>query len=219
MVSNKSHQRTRFSETSCHIVRSRKPTIIEMDSQKARAEFLRASSRMLFSSSPSTSRHLQSQSTELPQSLRPSKTPAQQRDACTACGNLFIPGWTTETKIFTRGARRRQRSTSQKTLVRSTLVSNLCLVCHRTTREVAVFKTDIRKSQSKPRKAPAIASTASIEKTLPLPDESMVEQPVKTNSKKRAKARKDRDGLQALLSKSAKNKPAPSLSFMDLMKR
>lgn len=172
---------------------------------------------MLFLSSPSTSRHLQSQSTELAHSLPSLKTLPRSREACTACGNLFAPGWTTETTITPRVGRRRQRTTPQKALVRSKLVSNLCLVCHRTTREVGVFKVDIGKRQSKSSKTPAIASAASTEKTSL--DKSVVEQPAKTSSKRRAKARKDREGLQALLSKSAQNKPAPSLSFMDLMKR
>ncbi|KIV86899.1 hypothetical protein PV11_02480 [Exophiala sideris] len=47
----------------------------------------------------------------------------------------------------------------------------------------------------------------------------VTEQPNKVTSKRRAKARKDREGLQALLSKSTQSKPSRSLSLMDLMKR
>lgn len=49
--------------------------------------------------------------------------------------------------------------------------------------------------------------------------ELLLEQSTKSSSKKRAKARKDREGLQALLSKSSQNKSSPSLSLMDLMRR
>ncbi|KIW13693.1 hypothetical protein PV08_08884 [Exophiala spinifera] len=188
-----------------------------MGSQTLREEFLQASSRMLFLSSPSTSRHLQSQSIELAHSQPPPKTPNMARDACAACGNLFIPGWTTKTTITTRTGRRVQKPSPKTAIVRSKIVSNLCLVCHRTTREVGVFKVDTRKKQSKTPGTAAVASTVSTEKSAPV--EPVVEQPAKSSSKKRAKARKDHEGLQALLNKSAQNKPAPSLSLMDLMKR
>ncbi|KIW98322.1 uncharacterized protein Z519_01906 [Cladophialophora bantiana CBS 173.52] len=48
---------------------------------------------------------------------------------------------------------------------------------------------------------------------------SALEKSTKSSSKKRAKARKDREGLQALLNRSMQTKGVPSLSLMDLMKK
>ncbi|OAL34741.1 hypothetical protein AYO20_05936 [Fonsecaea nubica] len=47
----------------------------------------------------------------------------------------------------------------------------------------------------------------------------VLEKPIKSSSKKRAKARKGREGLQALLNKSMQSKSTPSLNLMDLMKK
>ena len=183
-----------------------------METQKTRVDFLQASARILFLSSPSTSRHLSFQGLELADLQTPSGA-YQSREACSACGNLLTPGWTSRTKAVTRLLKRRQVTRPEKEQARGKTISKQCQVCLRTSRETRILQLDTRKRQSRP--------SADFRKPVeePIQDQPVVEKSSKVSSKKRAKARKDREGLQALLNKSTQNKPSPSLNLMDLMKR
>jgi hypothetical protein len=183
-----------------------------METQKTRVDFLQASARTLFLSSPSTSRHLSLQGLELADLQTPSGV-FKSSEACSACGNLLTPGWTTRSKTITRVLKRRQVTTPEREPTRRKTISKQCQVCHRTSRQTKILQLDTRKRQSRPTEA----SRKPIEE--PIQDQPAVEKSSKVSNKKRAKSRKDREGLQALLNKSTQNKASPGLNLMDLMKR
>lgn len=182
-----------------------------METLKTRVDYLQASARILFLSSPSTSRHLSFQGLELAE-LQTPPGEHQSSEACSACGNLLTPGWTTRTKAVTRLLKRRQVTTPEKESARGKTISKQCQVCYRTSRETKTLQPDTRKRQSRQ----SAASRKPVQEPIQY---QPVEKSSKVSSKKRAKARKDCEGLQALLNKSTQNKPSPSLNLMDLMKR
>jgi hypothetical protein len=161
------------------------------------------------------------------------------RDACTACGNLLLPGWTTKTEVATiqvkhrPGERQRQRPQDERerdrhreAKVRQLVVSRRCSFCHRVTRETADkhLRAKLNKERQSNSTAAAPISGEKItrnQETATADERTTTETAAvaKLSSKKRARARKDREGLQALLNKSAQNKAGPSLGLMDLMKR
>ncbi|KIY01156.1 uncharacterized protein Z520_02708 [Fonsecaea multimorphosa CBS 102226] len=80
---------------------------------------------------------------------------------------------------------------------------------------VATMDSSHIRGNQQPRAVP----TARSEEVATEPADPLLEKPVKSSSKKRAKARKDREGLQALLNRSMQAKSTPSLNLMDLMKK
>ncbi|KAI1614890.1 hypothetical protein EDD37DRAFT_630495 [Exophiala viscosa] len=183
-----------------------------MDMQETRIGFLQESARMLFLSSPSTSRYLSAQRNEVVLSGTARKR-VRIKGACTACGSLLVPAWTSDTKAVTGKVKRGTDGTSKPDELRNRVVSSRCSTCNRITKDVVKVQLTSRKSLTKP-----FALQAKQEEAVPH-EELVAEQPSKVTSKRRAKARKDREGLQALLSKSAQNKPSRGLNLMDLMKR
>lgn len=174
--------------------------------------FLQDSARMLFLSSPSTSRHLSAQRIELVQSETPQRQ-LRVRDVCTACGTLLVSAWTTETKSVTTRIRLPQNGNAKPKKVRHRTTTSRCSACNRVTKDVVEVPPIPRQRQTKP-----VVVDEMKEEAIPH-EEPVTEQSSKVTSKKRAKARKDRQGLQALLSKSSQNKPSRSLNLTDLMKR
>ena len=183
-----------------------------MDRQESRTGFLQESARMLFLSSPSTSRYLSSQKNDLVLSGTARKQ-VRVKDACTACGSLLVPAWTSDAKAVTGKFKRGTDGTSKPKEHRNRIVCSRCSTCNRITKDVVKVQLPPRKSLSKP-----VAFHTKQEEADPH-EEIVAEQPSKVTSKRRAKARKDREGLQALLSKSTQSKPSRSLSLLDLMKR
>jgi hypothetical protein len=183
-----------------------------MDAQEMRIRYLQSSARMLFLSSASTSQHLSAQCLELAHSR---STPAWKEavNACEACGGFLVPGWTTSIKVVTSKAKRNPTAQQKDGGLRRKLLSRRCLFCNRVTKETVdqQWKRKDRQAQSPAVSHPPVAESPQ--------DEPVAEKSSKLSSKKRARARKDREGLQALLNKSAQTKSAPSLNLMDLMKR
>ncbi|KAL2416669.1 hypothetical protein ABEF95_015052 [Exophiala dermatitidis] len=187
------------------------------DAQELRTKFLHNSARMILLSSPSTSRYLAHQSVELDYA-QSTKSSSSAENVCAACGNLLLPGWTASTRIVTRITASRSKTTPRSNNDRKKILSRKCITCQRVSKQVADISVGAR------RRRPTSAASVSDRRHMDVvpaesPAESAPEKTTKTSSKKRAKARKDREGLQALLNKSAQNKTGPSLNLMDLMRR
>ncbi|EXJ94113.1 hypothetical protein A1O1_02506 [Capronia coronata CBS 617.96] len=196
------------------------------DLQDVRTRFLQSSARMIFLASPSTSRHLSYQSSELEHTRSHGTTSRAARTVCEACGTLLLPGWTASTRFGTQ----RTTTTSQATVdekIRRKTVSLKCSACHRVTKQTAEIKPNARGSR---RLKPPVRGQKRLQPSVPgdqeketvhdeLSTDNSADKSTKLSSKKRAKARKDRQGLQALLNKSAQNRSRPTLNLMDLMKR
>jgi hypothetical protein len=117
-----------------------------------------------------------------------------------------------DTKISTKQAKI-AKATKDGRVSHRKIRSRRCSLCHRVTKDTVTVdlshKKDARPSDKAPQERPeeVVSSDPNIEKQN------------KPSGKKRAKARKDREGLQALLNNSVQTRSAPGLSLMDLMKR
>jgi hypothetical protein len=187
-------------------------TILRMaDAQASRSRFLQDSARALFLSGTSTSRYLMIERSQLMHATE------NKLDSCSACGSLLLPGWTasyglasTKTKLkSTRNAKSREEQAHQKTRYLK------CEVCHRVTKATVTFPLKSKqKRMMQNERGPKAQSVA------PPAPESVPEKSTKTlSSKQRAKARRDREGLQSLLNRSSQNRTASTLNLMDLMKK
>ena len=174
-----------------------------------RARFLTRASQHLFATSPSTSAHLSSEHIAFSRSTQNRMVIEQ---ACGGCGTLAVHGVTTSTvpkKKFPghgpKNAKRTDRPRSMRTS---------CHTCRRVTKRTLSVAP-------KPKRHSLKSTTAEIvEKPVDNPP-ALAKQStsdVKTNSKKRAKARKDREGLRALLDKPQESSMRPNLSLMDFRK-
>ena len=168
----------------------------------------------MVSSGPSTSAFLMAEKLNSLADSHMVSTPATRATCCLACGSLFVPGWTASQarESFTTSHRADRRGAQ---LVRQTLQKNVvheCQSCHR--RTVISFQkpAKLKKPSYTSFNEPAVAK-------VPLQRPS----PAKSTAKQRAKDRKSKQGLQALLSNSrTKQKTtaskSPPLNLMDFMK-
>ena len=182
------------------------------DGTAARLSFLQTSARTLFLSSPSTSRHLLTQSTELAHSQN-AHFRTNPEDACAACGSLLLPGWSTSISLAPERSKTRRGACSVEKHIHTKRLVRKCSTCDRITKGKVAY----RPKHSKIKATTAAASQTAVEGiavTKPASEKSN-----RTSSKKRAKARKDRQGLQALLDRSLQNKSSPRLDLMDLMQK
>ncbi|KIW99928.1 uncharacterized protein Z518_10856 [Rhinocladiella mackenziei CBS 650.93] len=181
------------------------------EAQDVRRRFLQNAARTVFLSSPSTSRHLLTQSVEVTIS-RTLNSRTIPRKACEACGNLLLSGWTASSRFTTRRAKHNAKVIPPAGLRKENL-HHRCSVCHRVTKEAVDPEFNPRN-----KKIPTATVPNKQREEAPCSN-AIPEKSNKSNSKKRAKARKDCEGLQALLDKSKRSKSTPSLNLMDLMKK
>ncbi len=206
------------------------------ESLKARAKHLTESARLLALTSPAISRHLRSELHSISLDLNMELSEPQKREACVACGNLMIPGWTSRTyleknqssKITKREVVRRGRkaalpppSTKEDAAEKS--ICHECLICNRKTRQPvqsrakALIKLQ-RQTMSSRMPPPVFDNPA---QATGFPKEASPSSPttssINANSKRRAKARKQ-SGLQALLAKKKEAGGSGTSGFgLDLM--
>ncbi|EXJ74815.1 uncharacterized protein A1O5_01511 [Cladophialophora psammophila CBS 110553] len=182
--------------------------------QAVRVRFLQDSARMLCLSAPSTSRQLLHESVEL---VHGGSSHGDRRpgDTCTTCGSLLLPGWTASTKITDTKTKTSKKGHPQKRKPRRKVQSQRCSLCYRVTRAVITMGSSHRAKKEQ------LNSTVSGERPEEITESagSALGKATKSSSKKRAKARKDREGLQALLNRSMQTQGVPNLSLMDLMKK
>ena len=207
----------------------------------ARARYLDESAHLLASTSPAISRHLRSQLRKLATDQNLGLSDVQIKEACGACGNLMIPGWTTRTyrengtskRSINRNASRRAiaRNASPQTQNEEAAVRAIChecLICNRVARESLAAPRKASKEHQEPTPpSKSAAATTRTPNVTHIPAKSGPGSPASSStnasSRRRAKARKQ-SGLQALLAKKKEESLSGGLStgfgldLMDLMK-
>ena len=163
---------------------------------------------MLSLSTPTTSRELMHEIQQL-RSACPSAVPHSSRSCCAACGSLLLPQWTVDSKMTAKRVKTGKGGEVSRRKVRA----QRCSICRRVTRDAFAVNPSPRRR----REQPIPASEKPVEETTP--SDAILDRTTKTSSKKRAKARKDREGLQNLLDQSVHTRATPGLSLVDLMKR
>ena len=182
-----------------------------------RGAFLSEASQLLFASSSSTSAYLSSQRVTLERAQQPR---SNFKGACAGCGTLALPGLTVSDvkKHSPENAKRgKPRAASHPAPTRS-LRRQKCNVCGRiTTSHVDKSKKAARSST---RQDTEIDRTKIPLEAKQAPASQQHQEPksMSVNSKKRAKARKDREGLQALLNKNKQPSTKADLNLMDFMR-
>ena len=176
-----------------------------------RRRFLRESALSLFLLTPSTSRQLIRES----QLLGPADSASplgKTIPTCAACGSIIVPQWTVNSKLLTKNPKN-AKVAKGRLIQRQKIRSQQCSICHRITKEIILIESSHTRDAT-PAAAPLQQQS---EESTRAP--AMLDKAARSSGKKRAKVRKDREGLQALLNKSVQMKSPPSLSLMDLIQR
>lgn len=179
----------------------------------SKTAFLQDAANSIAMDSPSTASYLASESIQLELANGPQNKalPDHQRQtSCTACGNVFIPGWNCSIVRGDRGAAPYQ----SKNFQRCTIVYH-CQACyHRSTFCLPSPKRVNANTREKDARRSTILDLDTKHQSSP----NSIAAPTKTSSKKRAKSRKEKAGLQSLLGKSKEEaRTSPQLNLMDLM--
>jgi len=181
-----------------------------------RNAYLQDAAKSIAMASPSTSSYLASESVQLELAKRPQNEalPDHQRQSfCTACGNVFIPGWNCS---VTGAERSTAPDQSTKESVQRHAIVYHCHACHQRTSfhlPPSPRTANSTRQEKDAHCSPVLGldtkrqSFANSKASLP-----------KTSSKKRAKARKEKAGLQSMLDRSKKEtRTSPQLNLIDLM--
>lgn len=218
-----------------------------MADQGARAQlnYLHSSAHLLSSTSPAVSRHLMARVHALARDTNLGISEAQIRDACGACGNIMIPGWTSrtylekdkpslESRTKTNGKGKGKTGSVQLPKyvgaaagVDKSIVHE-CWICNRKSRQR--LPTSSRPDSTKHTHVASpstISSIPGVARLTPLGPKSEPEHPISSSvnasSRRRAKSRKQ-GGLQALLAKKKEDESKGGMStgfgldLMDFMK-
>jgi hypothetical protein len=172
------------------------------------AAFLENSSRYLAISSPSTSAHLMTERIALSMDSERAAAKGLRDNVCNACGTLRVLGWNT---TMGRGHTKLCSNTTQRPMrKRQRRLIQVCQVCHRET----VTALNAAKG-NQPTSSPSTTFKHPVEAPA-----TMNKAAEKTSGKQRAKARKEKNGLQALLNKSKQTSASSTfkLDLMDFMK-
>lgn len=193
---------------------------------EAKLRFLHASAHLYSTTAPATSaqlmlqRHIEGAGDPRPKNIDGSSS------ACKACGTVLIPGWTSKTsRINKRAPKVANPKTAAKQHARGKLspiserhVRVKCLACHRF-EDTPLQKPEIN-SNSEKANATSRATCSSDAKPNLDPESNPLDKPPKA-SKRRERARKHKNGLQAMLEKSKAPAALASgfgLELLDLMK-
>jgi hypothetical protein len=183
------------------------------DAQELRRMFLENAARNLFALTPATSKQLMLEHHEVGFSTSAYASP-EMCAYCSACGSILLPQWTMDITFTTKQIKIIRKVGGEK-ILRSKIRSQRCRKCRRITRTRVQIPHNRNKSKPELVKAPQTGQ----EEITSLDAGPETETTSKQSSKKRAKGRKDREGLRALLNKSVQSRTAPSLNLTDLMKR
>lgn len=175
--------------------------------------FLQNAARSIAMDCPSTASYLVSESVQFQLASGPQNEvlPSRQRQSsCTACGNIFIPGLNCSIVRGDRsGVGHKSRNVRRRTIVYQ------CQACfHHTTFCLPLPKASHRSTEENDRTRSRVLNFQSNHEV----SSNTNAVPQKPSSKKRAKARKEKEGLQSMLKKSREDtKTSPQLSLLDLM--
>ncbi|TVY49943.1 hypothetical protein LOCC1_G000472 [Lachnellula occidentalis] len=180
----------------------------------ARLRYLNDSAHLLAATAPETSRHLMSRHDSLlfDSNLNPPNT--QKRKACGACGTIMILGWNGVLEIEQPGRKNKRRQGKVSNPQRAVVYT--CNCCGSKTRNSFPTPPQKYKPGTKSSKTVPISATAS-SRTPQTKDTPSLGQSLNSNSKKRAKSRKQ-GSLQAILAKQKAAEGASASGFgLDLM--
>lgn len=171
-----------------------------------RQRFLHSAAQRLCRTSPSTSAYLSTQG--LSTNQLGSTKDSQQSIFCGTCGSLNTKAWNIKPATSeTCGKEATTRPTNARPVKRVAL--RRCHVCGRLSK--AAFD-----HTPGPVKAEKLSGSKPPRDSSPIPSSTV--QQAKLSSKKRAKVRKDREGLQALLNKTKSAHSSSRMTLMDFMK-
>jgi ribonuclease MRP protein subunit SNM1 len=171
--------------------------------------FLENSSRYLAISSPSTSAHLMTERIALSTGNERATVKGPRDNVCNACGTLMILGWNTTM----RHEQKPCKSTTQIPIrKRQRRLIQVCQVCHRETATTLSVKVNAVKGGR-----PTPSSSSTTNKHSAEAPATVDKRAEKTSGKQRAKTRKEKGGLQALLNKSKQASASSSSLKLDLM--
>jgi hypothetical protein len=175
--------------------------------------FLEDAAKSIATTSPSTASYLASESVQLKLDGGPQhegSTDHQRQTFCAACGSVFIPGWNC---FMARGDKVSTLNTP--TNARRRTISYRCLTCH--SRTDFILPSPKRVDSKKQVQNVVRSAALCVDEKHPKSSDPTIA-PIKTSSKKKAKARREKAGLRSLLKKSKEESRAPpQLSLMDLM--
>jgi hypothetical protein len=184
----------------------------------SRFSYLQEAAHLLAVSSPSTSAFLGSARDRLVEDtdadVPTREWDALRREACGACGNMLIPGWSCD---VSNGPQPRKEPAKGKTKSNCSLTSETnviyqCRRCHRKTEQLLQRQQQrhLNKKSTMPiiQKPVAISTNKSAKE-----DDAKVLKTSNSSSKQRQKARKG--GLQAMLDKTKSQSSSQALDLMD----
>jgi hypothetical protein len=169
-------------------------------------------SKLMVGLSPSTSAHLSAEKISFGRSKEPPQAPTR---ACGGCGTLSIPGWNAPTLASNTGETISHEPSSTQKQPAQTRIRRGCKVCGRVTQVTSAPAIKPKRHPVRPSE-PVKVRAAELRKPA-LQVLQKAPEP-KVSSKKRARARKDREGLQVLLNRSKAVPAKPGLGLMDFMK-
>jgi RNase P subunit RPR2 len=182
----------------------------------ARLRYLNDSAHILATIAPSTSRQLRSQCNALMSENDVARSDAYRRDACGACGAIMLLGWEGTINTEQHSSRRRNAQVDGQALKQTKTLIYGCKTCHRKTH----FSLSKPSPATRNKRTSLTSKLLSASQSLTEPISGSLVPVERSNSKKRAKARK-RGGLEALLA-AQKQSPGTSgfeLDLMDFMKK
>ena len=171
-----------------------------------RERFMQEAAASLSALSPTSAEHLR-RNALLVRALRDGVSHSLVSDCCPACGSLDI-----ETRHVEVKRKRRKLSTADKQIEAQRLHIRKCRKCSRSLRRivkpaVSMPGMQITESRAKKQEAP----------TIDVPSPTPQPQSTKSSSKKRAKERKDREGLKAMMEGTKDKSSTSGFSLMDFM--
>ena len=192
---------------------------------EAKLRFLYASAHLYSVTAPATSAQLMlQQQNEIAGNTGPKRN-HWPSSSCKACGTVLIPGRTSRTSRIDKGATRmadiqpKKPPSRKKSPNKEKFVRVKCLACHRF--EDTALPRSKTTNDSRSAKTTSQPTSSSDFKANLDPESSPLDRPTKAN-RRRERARRNKNGLQALLEKSkaqATHSPGFGLDLLDLMKQ
>jgi RNase P subunit RPR2 len=180
----------------------------------ARLRYLNDSAHLLATVAPSTSRHLRTRCDALISEKELASSDAHRRNTCGACGTIMILGWEGTMQTEPQPSRRRTARPDGQAVKQTKVLVYECKICYRKTRFPLSHPPQATRHKATSSNSRAMSTSELLTKPSP------VSLPAKSNSKKRAKARK-RGGLDALLAVKGTSGQVSGfgLDLMDFMKK
>lgn len=180
--------------------------------EAVRVRFMEKAAHLSYTRSPSTSAHLLVEKQALMRSS-PTSMRSQSVQACQRCGTIALSVWKPQRAVAKSTKKSSRRKSPAKHMIKT--VVRRCDACGRVAKLSIDPKAQLPRSL-KVRDSLSVLAGSEFH-SFPSSNFQPREEP-RLSSKKRAKARKDREGLQAMLHKQKPKLAAGQMTFMDFMK-